>query len=73
MSKGSRGVPHADVRTAIANHPGITVVGLTERFRTTRAAMSRRLTDLFKQGEVVKKPYGKCEPVGWFISGTRLP
>lgn len=69
MPKGKPGVPHAEIRNFIANNPGVTVVRLTAHFNTTRAAMSRRLTDLFAAGELVKKPYEKCKPVGWFVAG----
>jgi hypothetical protein len=69
MSRGQPGVPHTVVKDFIANHPGITVVDLTREFGTTRAAMARRLTDLFAFGEVVKKPIGPAKPVQWFVAG----
>lgn len=69
MSRGQPGVPHTVVKDFIARNPGVTVVDLTKEFRTTRAAMARRLTTLFAQGDVVKQPSGPAQPVQWFVAG----
>jgi len=69
MPRGQAGVPHTVVKDFIANNPGVTVVDLTRQFGTTRAAMARRLTDLFRIGDVIKKPTRPAQPVQWFIAG----
>lgn len=57
------------IKTFIANNPGVTVVHLQTAFKTTRAAMGRRLTDLYQRGDVVKRPNGHAKPVSWFVAG----
>jgi predicted ArsR family transcriptional regulator len=69
MPRGAQGIPHNTIHAYIHKHPGVTVLQLSNAFKTTRAAMARRLTDLFAQGAVVKKPNGVAEPVSWFVAG----